>query len=54
LPRFYARYANADSPKTIAEIEEMRQTVVSWWKAFKTKQQSKVNNLIQKSFARTS
>ena len=50
LPQFYARYANADSPKTIAEIEDMRQTVVSWWKAFKTKQQLKVKHLIEKSF----
>jgi len=52
LPQFYARYADANSPETIAEIEKMRQTAFDWWKAFKKKQQIRVKNLVEKSFAR--
>ena len=52
LPKFYGRYANADAPETIAEIEKMRWAVVTWWKAFKMKQQMQVKELIERSFAR--
>ncbi len=52
LPEVYARYADANSPQVIAEIEEMRQRVVSWWQAFKAKHQLRVKELIERSFAR--
>jgi hypothetical protein len=52
LPEFYTRYADANAPETIAKIEEMRRTVVTWWKAFKMKQQMQIKKLIERSFAR--
>ena len=52
LPKFYARYASANDPETIAEIEKMRGAVVVWWKAFKKKHQMQVKELVDRSFAR--
>ena len=52
LPQFYARYANGNALETIAEIEKMRQEVVAWWKAFKTKHQMQVKELVDRSFSR--
>jgi hypothetical protein len=53
LPKLYARYADAENPQTIAEIEALRQTIVKWWKDFKIRNQSRVRDLINLSFART-
>lgn len=53
LPRLYARYADANAPHVIAEIETMRQAVVAWWQEFKKKYQMQVKNLIDRSFARS-
>jgi hypothetical protein len=50
LPKVYAQYS--DAPEAIAGIEQMRQKVVAWWKAFKTKHQMQVKELIERSFAR--
>jgi hypothetical protein len=52
LPEVYARFADANAPPVIAEIEEMRQTVLAWWRAFKAKHQVRIKNLIESSFAR--
>jgi hypothetical protein len=51
LPKVYAQYS--DTPGATAGIEQMRQKAVAWWKAFKTKQQMQVKELIERSFART-
>jgi hypothetical protein len=52
LPDIYARYADANAPHVIAEIEAMRRTVVAWWQTFKAKHQLYVKALIERSFAR--
>jgi hypothetical protein len=52
LASVYAPYADADAPATIARLEEQRQAVVKWWSDFKRRQQVKVRDLIDRSFAR--
>lgn len=51
LPTAYAAYAGSTSD-TVAEIEARRQSVASWWAAFKIRQQRIVARVVKESFAR--
>jgi hypothetical protein len=52
LPAAYAPYADAMTPRVIAEVEAKRREVFEWWTRFKTTQQRRVKELIDRSFAR--
>jgi hypothetical protein len=52
LPAFYAPYSNAMEPRVIDEIEGRRRDVYDWWNRFKARQQRRVKELIDRSFAR--
>lgn len=53
LPAAYAPYANADAPQVIEALETKRLEVLSWWQSFKAKQQQRLRDVIERSFART-
>jgi len=53
LAAAYAPYADADAPGVMAEIEAKRLAVLAWWQDFKAKQQRRIRELIDRSFART-
>lgn len=52
LPSAYAPYADADAPQVVEAIELKRLEVLSWWQRFKAKQQHRVRDVIERSFAR--
>jgi hypothetical protein len=52
LPAAYAPYADADAPQVIEAIEAKRVEVLSWWQGFKARQQRRLKDLIDRSFAR--
>jgi hypothetical protein len=52
LPAAYAPYADAKNPAVIAALEKKQRDVMAWWAKFKTAQQRKVKDLIDRSFAR--
>jgi hypothetical protein len=49
---FHAPYSNAMEPGVIDEIEGRRHDAYNWWNRFKTLQQRRVKELIDRSFAR--
>jgi hypothetical protein len=51
LAAAYAPYANAEAPQVIDAIEEKRMEVLTWWQAFKVKQQRHLKELLDRSFA---
>lgn len=53
LPAAYAPFADAMAPQTIERVEEKRREVLAWWTRFKVMQQSRIKDLIDRSFART-
>ncbi len=53
LAAAYAPYADADAPRVIETIEAKRIEVLAWWQAFKQKQQHRLKELIERSFARS-
>jgi len=53
LPAAYAPYAGADTPAAIERLEAKQREIVDWWKGFKLRQQQKVKELIDRSFARS-
>lgn len=52
LPQAYAPFADADAPAVIEAAEAKRLEVLAWWQAFKTRQQRRLAELIERSFAR--
>jgi len=54
LPAFYARYADAASPTVIAELQSKQDQILAWWKNFVGRQQTKVKDLVDKAFVRSS
>lgn len=52
LPQAYAPFADADAPAVIEAVEAKRLEVLAWWQAFKTRQQRRLAELIERSFAR--
>lgn len=53
LTAAYAPYADAEAPHVVAALEAKRLDVLAWWQGFKVKQQRRLKELIDRSFART-
>jgi hypothetical protein len=54
LPAFYSQFANAASPSVIAELQAKQDRILAWWKNFVGRQQTRVKDLIDKAFVRSS
>jgi hypothetical protein len=53
LAEAYRPYADVGSPATVAALERMRQDVAAWWVRFKSAQQRKVKDIVDRAFARS-
>jgi hypothetical protein len=52
LAAAYAPYADADAPHVVEAVEAKRLEVLAWWQGFKAKQQHRLKDVIDRSFAR--
>ena len=52
LPAAYAPYADATSSSVIERLEAKQREIIVWWKDFKRRQQQRVKELVDRSFAR--